>query len=221
MKNTEKYFYGVSGFIEDMAEIAATYDRAVKRLEAFKGSAGYTMEIQKAQNERDVAVQRMRETYLKQFRDATAQMREAIDHRPLTPPTPEQAALLSVLQMRESLDKGELARAAQQMAGCSAALSVLDDLAKKHKIPGTFNREASASDLRSKVDTLEQAALSLIQEGTGAASRPMPKDVVSCLDRYGSFNQVRKAGLPAWAGMTSENMTSDVETINAFCNAVN
>lgn len=220
MKNSEKYFYGVAGFIEDMAEIAATYDRAVKRLEAFKGSTGYTMEVQKAQNERDAAVQRMRETYLKQFRDATAQMREAIDRRPLTPPTPEQAALLSVLQMRESLDKDELARAAQQMAGCSAALAVLDDLARKHKIPGTFNREASASDLHSKVDVLEQSALSLIQEGTRAASRPVPKDVVSCLDRYGSFNQVRKAGLPAWAGMTSENMTTDVETIKEFCAAV-
>lgn len=220
MKNTEKYFHSVSGFIEDMAEIAATYDCAVKRLEAFKGSAGYDQETRKAQAERDAAVQRMRETYLKQFRDATAQMREAIDRRPLVTPTPEQAALLSVLQMRESLDKDELARAAQQMAGCSASLSVLDDLAKKHKIPGTFNREASASDLRSKVDALEQAALSLVQEGAGAASRPVPKDVVSCLDRYGSFNQVRKAGLPAWAGMTSENMTTDVETIKEFCAAV-
>ena len=158
---------------------------------------------------------------MKQLRDATAQMREAINRRPLVPPTPEQAALLSVLQMRESLDKDELARAAQQMAGCSAALAVLDDLARKHKIPGTFNREASASDLHSRVDTLEQAALSLIQEGTGAASRPVPKDVVSCLDRYGSFNQVRKAGLPAWAEMTSENMVMDAETINAFCDAVN
>lgn len=221
MKNTEKYFHSVSGFIEDMAEIAATYDRAVKRLEPFVGSAGYTTEIRKAQNERDAAVQRMREIYLKQLRDATAQMREAINRRPLVPPTPEQAALLSVLQMRESLDKDELARAAQQMAGCSAALAVLDDLARKHKIPGTFNREASASDLHSRVDTLEQAALSLIQEGTGAASRPVPKDVVSCLDRYGSFNQVRKAGLPAWAEMTSENMVMDAETINAFCDAVN
>lgn len=97
MKNTEKYFHSVAGFIEDMAEIAATYDCAVKRLEPFVGSAGYGQEIRKAQTERDAAVQRMRETYLKQFRDATAQMRDAIDHRPLTPPTPEQAALLSVL----------------------------------------------------------------------------------------------------------------------------
>lgn len=221
MKNSEKYFYGVAGFIEDMQEVSAVYDRAVKRLEPFKGSTGYTVELQKAQAERDSAVKQMRETYLKQFRDAAQKMREAIDQRPLVPPTPEQAALLSVLQMREILDKDELARAAQQMAGCSAALAVLDDLAKKHKITGKFNQEMSGTDLHSKVDTLEQAALSLIQEGARAASRPMPKDVVSCLDRYGNFNRVRKAGLPAWAEMTSENMTIDAETIEDFCAAVN
>lgn len=147
-------------------------------------------------------------------------MREAIDRRPLTPPTPEQAALVSILQMRESLDVDELKRAAQQMSGCPAALTVLDDLARKHKIQGTFNRKMSASDLHKKVDALEQAALSLIQEGAGAASRPMPKDVVSCLDRYGNFNRVRKAGLPAWAEMTSENVMTDVDSIKDFCAAV-
>lgn len=220
MKNSEKYFYGVSGFVEDMQKTSSTYNRAVKRLEPFAGSAGYAVELQKAQAERDAAVQDMRKRYLAQFRDTTAKMRQCIDSRPLTPPTPEQAALLSVLQMRESLDKDELGRAAQQMAGCPAALSVLDDLAEKHKITGKFNREMSAADLHAKVDTLEQAALSLIQEGVAVCSRPVPKDVVSCLDRYGSFNQVRKAGLPAWAGMTSENMATDVETIKKFCAAV-
>lgn len=220
MKNTEKYFYGVAGFIEDMQEINATYDRARKRLQAFEGSTGYTTEMQKAQTDRDAAVQRLREDYLRRFRDTVAKMREAIDHRPLTPPTPDQAALLSVLQMRESIDADELARAAQQMEGCPAALAVLDDLARKHKIPATFTRGLSASDLHRKVGTLEASALSLIQEGPGAASRPMPKDVVSCLDRYGCFNQVRKPGLPAWAEAVSENMAVDTATIAEFRRAV-
>lgn len=220
MKNSEKYFNCACGFIEDMAEIAATYDRAVKRLEPFAGSSGYESGMKEAQTERDAAVQRLREDYLRRFRDTAEKMRQSIDRRPLTPPTPEQAALLSVLQMRENVNKDELSRAAEQMAGCSAALAVLDDLAQKHKIPGEFNREMSAADLHKKVDALEQAALSLIQEGAGAASRPMPKDVVSCLDRYGNFNQVRKAGLPAWAEMTSENLTVDTATIAEFRRAV-
>lgn len=220
MKNSEKYFHAVGGYIEDMQAISGTYDRTVQRLEQFRGSNGYAVELQKARADRDAAVQKMRETYLKQFRGTVAQMREAIDHRPLTPPTPEQAALLSVLQMRDHLDEDELSRAARQVAGCSAALPVLDDLAQKHKIHWKSNLEMSAVDLHKKVDTLEQAALSLIQEGAGAASRPIPKDVISCLDRYGNFNQVRKPGLPAWTEMTSENLMADTETIQKFRAAV-
>ena len=136
MKKTEKYFHGVAGFIEDMAEISANYDKAVKRLEPFKGSDGYNQGMQEAQAQREDSVRQMRETYLKQFREVAAKMREAIAHRPLVPPTPEQAALLSVLQMRQSLGRDELERAAQQMDGCPAALAVLDDLAQKHKVRG-------------------------------------------------------------------------------------
>lgn len=129
MKNTEKYFHGVAGFIEDMTEINANYDKAVKRLEPFKGSDGYNQGMQEAQAQREASVRQMRETYVKQFREVPAKMRDSVSHRPLIAPTTEQTALLGVLQMRQSLGKDELERAAQQMDGCSVALAVLDDLA--------------------------------------------------------------------------------------------
>lgn len=59
MKNSEKYFHAVGGYIEDMQAISGTYDRTVQRLEPFKGSAGYTAEMQKAQADLDSAVQDM------------------------------------------------------------------------------------------------------------------------------------------------------------------
>ena len=221
MKKTEKYFHGVAGFIEDMAEISANYDKAVKRLEPFKGSDGYNQGMQEAQAQREDSVRQMRETYLKQFREVAAKMREAIAHRPLVPPTPEQAALLSVLQMRQSLGRDELERAAQQMDGCPAALAGLDGLAQKQKVRGVrFNRELTADDLRSRIDTLERTALELIQEGARAASRAMPKDVISCLDRYGCFNSVRRKDLPAYASVTSGDLVPDIETIKEFCLSV-
>lgn len=191
MKNTEKYFNGVAGFIEDMAEISATYDKAVKRLEAFKGSAGYDQGIKEAHAKMETDVRQMRETYLAQFREATEKMRLSANSRPFVAPTPEQAALLSVLQMRTSLGRDELERAARQMDGCPIALSVLDDLAKKHEVRGVrFNRELTADNLQGKIDTLDRAALELIREGAGAAKRDVPKDMVSCLDRYGRFGKI-------------------------------
>jgi len=222
MKNSEKYYNDVAGFIEDMAEINSKYARAIERLEPFKGSEGYNQEMQAAQTQRENDVRQMRETYLKQFRETAQKMREAVNHRPLVPPTPEQAALLSVLQMRQSLSRDELERAAQQMGGCSAALAVLDDLAQKHKVPGVrFNREATADDLRGKIDTLERAALKLIQEGADAAKRRVPKDVTSCMERYGCFQQVPRKGATVYGGITSADMETDTRAITAFCEAVN
>lgn len=221
MKKTEKYFHGVAGFIEDMAEISANYDKAVKRLEPFKGSDGYNQGMQEAQAQREDSVRQMRETYLKQFREVAAKMRDSVSRRPLVAPATEQTALLSVLQMRQSLEKDELERAAQQMGGCPVALAVLDDLAQKHKVRGVrFNRELTADDLRSRIDTLERTALELIQEGARAASRAMPKDVISCLDRYGCFNSVRRKDLPAYASVTSGDLVPDIETIKEFCLSV-
>lgn len=221
MKNTEKYFHGVAGFIEDMAEISAAYSDETRALEPYRGSEFFTSGMQEAQARRDSEVQRMRETYRKEFREMVGKMREAIDHRPLVPPTPEQAALLTVLQMRQSLDRDELARAAEQMSGCSAALAVLDDLALKHKVHGGFNRGMSTEWLHDKVGTLERRADSLIRDGIEAASRRVPQDVVSCLNQYGCFAPIRKAGVPAYAGVTSADLKADTETIKEFCSAVN
>lgn len=222
MKNTEKYFYSVAGFIEDMNEINANYDKAVKRLEPFKGSDGYNQGMQEAQAQREASVRQMRETYLKQFREVAAKMRDSVSRRPLVAPATEQTALLSVLQMRQSLEKDELERAAQQMGGCPVALAVLDDLAQKHKVRGVrFNRELTADDLRSRIDTLERAALELIQEGARAASRALPKNAVSCLERYGCFSQIPKKGAGLYGDITSADLETDTQAIAAFCEAVN
>lgn len=222
MKNTEKYFYSVAGFIKDMTEINANHDKEVKRLEPFKGSDGYNQGMREAQAQREDSVRQMRETYLKQFREVAAKMRDSVSRRPLISPTTEQTALLGVLQMRQSLGRNELERAAQQMDGCSVALAALDDLAQKHKVRWVrFNRELTADDLRSRIDTLERAALELIQEGARSASRAMPQNAVSRLEKYGCFSRIPKKGAGLYGDITSANLETDTQTIAAFCDAVN
>lgn len=221
MKNTERYFNNVAGFIEDMKEAAATYDRAVQRLEPFKGSVAYEQGMQTARAERDAAVQKMRETYLNQFRDTVGKMRDAAKKRPLVSPTPEQAALLNVLQMRKSVRRDELDRAARQLEGCPTALAVLADLAQAHKITGfRYEQEWSTEDAFDKIDTLERSAFKLLQEGVDAASRRIPKDVTACLCKYGYFNMVPREGADTSDGVRSGDLVPDKKTIAAFCKAV-
>lgn len=221
MKNTEKYFHGVAGFIEDMQEISGTYDRAVQRLEPFKGSVAYEQGMQTTQAERDASVQRMRENYLRELRDTLGAMRDAVKNRPLVPPMPEQAALLNVLQMRKSVSRGELDRATKQLEGCPTALAVLADLAERHKVLGfRYEQEWSIEDALNKIDTLEGSARKLLQEGVDAASHRIPKDITACLSKYGYFNPVPREGADTSGGVRSEDLVPDKKTIAAFCKAV-
>lgn len=221
MKNTEQYFHVVGGFIEDMQEISGTYDRAVQSLEAYEGSTFYKQSMQTARAERDAAAQRMRENYLREFRGTLGAMREAVKNRPLVPPTPEQAALLNVLQMRKSVSRDELDRAARQLEGCPMALAVLADLAQAHKILGfRYEQEWSTEDALDKIDTLEGSTRKLLQEGVDAASRRIPKDVTACLCKYGYFNMVPREGADTSGGVRSEDLVPDKKTIAAFCKAV-
>lgn len=221
MKSTERYFNNVAGFIEDMKEAAATYDRAVQRLEPFRGSVAYEQGMQTARAERDAAVQRMRETYLKQFRETLGKMRDAVKNRPLTPPTPEQAALLNVLQMRKSVTRDELDRAAKQLEGCPTALAVLADLAERYKILGfRYEGEWTLADALDKIDILEGSARKLLQAGLAAAGQRVPKDVTACLCKYGYFNMVPREGADTSDGVRSEDLVPDKKTIAAFSKAV-
>lgn len=221
MKNSEKYYNGVCGFIEDMQEIFGTYGRAVQSLEVYKGSIAYEQGMQTAQAERDAAVQKMRETYLRELRGTVGAMRDTVKNRPLVPPTPEQAALLNVLQMRKSVSRDELDRAAKQLEGCPTALAVLADLAERHKVLGfRYEGEWTLADALDKIDTLEGSARKLLQEGVDAASRRIPKDVTACLFKYGCFNMVPREGADTSDGVRSEGLVPDKKTIAAFCKAV-
>lgn len=217
MKNTKSYFFNVTGFIDDMAEIWQRYDSEAKRLEKYRGSEGYNAGMKRAEAERDEAVKEMRNTYRKRFADTISKMKDALDHRPIVFPTQEQAAMLSVLQMRETLTRDELDRTADQMAGCPVALSVLDDLAKKHKIiHGRYNQELDPGWFSEKVATLERKANELLQAGVDAAGRRKPEDVVSCMEQYGVFWPIKKD--VASGGLN--NTQTDVAKIEYFSTAV-
>ena len=221
MKNSEQYFRTVSAFIEGAEEISTEYDSTVRRMEAFKGSEGYTREIQAAEQKRDSGIMAMRESCWAQFRKTAAAMRDAVKRRPLVSPTPEQAALLTVLQMRQSVSRDELDRAALQLEGCPTALAVLADLAEKHKVIGfRYKRELTIEDALSRVDTLESCASSLIQEGVNAARRRVPEDTIACLNKYGCFAPVPREGADTSDGIRNTDLVADKASIAAFCKAV-
>lgn len=221
MKNSEQYFKTVTGFIEGAKEVSAEYNKIVQRMESFKGSEGYDREIQAAEAKRDNAVSALRDSFRKSIQETTGLMREAAKNRPLVPPTPEQAALLNVLQMRKTVSRDELDRAARQLEGCPVALAALADLADKHKILGfRYEGERALADILDKIDTLERTALDLLREGLNFSARRVPKDVTYCLYYYGCFNPVPREGADTTYGVRSEDLVPPAKEINRFRAAV-
>lgn len=222
LKNTEQFYNHVTGFIDEVAEAVSQYNNTVKRLEPYQGSGGYDQQIKEAQSVRDTTVRNIRETYWPAFQKITANMREAVKNRPIVAPTTEQAALLSVMQMRQTLSRDELERASKQMAGCSMALAVLDDLAEKHKAKGEpFNAEPNTDQLMDKIDSMERAALRLIREGINASNQRKPESVTDCVEEFGSFGRIPKPGAAHYGGVTSADLQPNIAAISAFCKAIN
>lgn len=221
MKNSTKYFETVSDYIQGMKGIRTQHDADRQGLERYKGSEGYEREIQAAEAKRDNAVSALRDSFWKSIQETTGSMREAAKNRPLVPPTPEQAALLNVLQMRKSVSRDELDRAARQLEGCPVALAALADLADKHKILGfRYEGEWALADILDKIDTLERTALELLQKGLNASAQRIPKDVAYCMSSYGIFNQVPREGADTSGGVRSEDLVPPTKEISYFCAAV-
>ena len=221
MKNSEKYFQTVTDFITDVQEAANEFETTAQRLERYKGSSGYDQQLADAQATRDAAVRSSRERRWAEFLQITEGMREAARNRPLVPPTTEQAALLSVLQMRNHLSRGELERAAKQLDGCPLGLAVLDDLAEKHEAKGEpFCNEPDGDKITAKIMQLEAAANRLICQGVGAASRRIPENVTDCMSEYGSFGMIARPEAAHYGGPTSGTVKPNEAAISAFCGAV-
>lgn len=220
MKNSERFYNNICGFVDDMAEVVAKYDATVKRLEPYKGSSGYNSQIREAEDTKNAAVMALRERYWGRFQTVVNDMRTAVQTRPIVAPTAEQSAILSVMQMRKTLSRDELGRAARQLAGCPFGLAVLDDLAEKHHIMGSpFNTERD-SDLLDRIDTLARSALRLIQKDISAASERKPESVIDCMEKYGGFGPVPRPGAALYGDITSADLVQNTAAISAFCKAI-
>lgn len=217
----EAYHEAIISYIQGVRGACTQYDTTLQGLERYKGSAAYDQEARAAEAKRDNAASALRDSFWRDIREATAAMREAAKNRPLVPPTPEQAALLNVLQMRKTISRDELNRAARQLEGCPVALAVLGDLAEKNGVHGLqYEREWALADVLDKIDTLETSARKLLQAGLAAADRRVPEDITYCLFSYGCFNPVSREGVDTTGGVRSEDLVPPKAEIAAFCAAV-
>lgn len=187
MKQTTRYYDHVRWFRQAVEEITAEYDKKLEDAARFKGSAGYDSIVKEATAERDNALRAERQTAHKAFAEVISTMRANVANRKTTLPTPEQAALITILKARSSLSRDDVLEAANALKSCPAALAALHDIAKEHKLTvhvdtGTL----PASYLAERIDSLEYNANAML-DGQSALTNRKPENEAECLTRWGSF----------------------------------
>lgn len=138
MTNVEWYHAIVGKYRRGLGRINAKYDQQIEDKKSYAGSAGYAKDIEKIDQQRRAAIGALRDECRDDFTRCVQSMEKHAQARPAVAPTQEQLAILQVLQMREKLTRDDLRHAANAMQGCTVALDVLDELAKKHEILGFY-----------------------------------------------------------------------------------
>jgi len=146
MKHVEWYFHTVQKYREGLNRINAKYDAQIEDKKNYAGSAGYTADIEKIEQERAAEISALRDDCRDDFNRCLAEMEKNANARPAVPPTAEQLNIIQLLKMKERVTRDELRHAANSMGECSLALSILEEIARAHDIMGFHAGGTGVSD---------------------------------------------------------------------------
>lgn len=159
MKNTEKYFTAFTDYRRAFKELTAIYDADMKRLEPHRGSEYFRTEKKRIDGKFEQDRAALQAEARRNLEEAISDMERVWNARTATP-TPEQLATVQMLNMRSSVTRDDLKRAANTCKGCPMAIETLRQIATKAGIMGgigfLYTDDGTAPNfyyLRSTTDT--------------------------------------------------------------------
>ncbi len=181
--------------------------------------AGHGKWLKQYTEERDAALDALRADCAESIDAALKSMQDALSHRAIVPPTPEQVAILQVLQMRDKLDERELEQAAVAVSGNPLCIGIVDELAKKHGCIRRYSGYAAQfpdGEARERVQYLARSARKLLHGEGGYTSNAAATDSKeSVISRMGAF----PASIDDHGGRYQEAVVN-TKLIGMFCEAV-
>ena len=178
MNRTHEYYRIAQAHKDALRAIWATYDDTMKRLERYKGSAGYEADEREAARVRDEAIKAQSQASAKAFDEVLKGMRDKVGGRAVVPPSDDELRLLQVLKLRDHTgDKGtrekvglsreELQAAGRALQDNTMALHALDDIARSHGHYNLFISYPAWSDGESvhqrRIANLTESARRIVQ----------------------------------------------------------
>ena len=205
---TKKYYNAMKKYRDAVRDASDEYDLTLQKNAALYGSPRYAEIEREAAAKRDATLSTAKRETLDAVREVCATMRTNAKARKTVAPTAEQLAILQALKMREKVSAGELRHAANSLAGCPLALSVLDELAAQCPGAGRFNNEMSDGEIDERVTALERGALAFLR----GEKSPHFDTEQECVAEFAAFPLVQDE---------KTGVSVDLTSIARFSEAVN
>ena len=130
MHNTLHFHDAWSDYRAAVKAARARYTDTMERLAPYMDSAQGKEDAEEAATAFKESLEAARATARPRFSKVIGDMREHVGKPTMTPPTAEQLATLQALQLRESIEAGEVEAAASLMKGNDLAMRALRDVVK-------------------------------------------------------------------------------------------
>ncbi|MCD8384458.1 MAG: hypothetical protein LUC39_05815 [Clostridiales bacterium] len=156
--NTRRYFDLVKSHREKMLALDAEFAKEQARLDKYKDSVNYAADCQFLQEQKRGRLLGLRQKVDGEVNAICDSMLETYLSTAMIAPSEEQLRLLSTLKMRDKLTADEVREAGNALQRCPAALSVLDEMARKSGVMnGVGQSPGMTSDsVRAGVDALRR-----------------------------------------------------------------
>lgn len=183
----------------------ADYLKRVERATPYLPSEKAQEDIERAKADYEAALESARGAARPRFARAIEGMKERIAAPDMTAPTQDMLSILTMLNMRDDIEAGEIEAAAKAMGNNDAALRTLRDiLTRKGRVMPTSVKTFEAQT-RDAVDALQRAANNILQ-WDGRSSMEISSDASAAYHDY-----KWGGGAPVPANARAAQFVADIE----------
>ena len=183
----------------------ADYLKKVERATPYLPSEKAKEDIEAAKADYEAALESVRGAARPRFARAIEGMKERIAAPDMTAPTQDMLSILTMLNMRDDIEAGEIEAAAKAMGNNDAALRTLRDiLTRKGRVMPTSVKTFEAQT-RDAVDALQRAANNILQ-WDGRSSMEISSDASAAYHDY-----KWGGGAPVPANARAAQFVADIE----------
>lgn len=139
MKNTELLYRKAKKYQDRRKELTEKYRSDVESLEKYKGSQGYSEELEQLQKNLEINLQKLKDEATPDIYTAIKSMYSACDSMTLPLPTIEQMNLLTMLQMKKKITNEDCQMVAQSVKDNPIAVSIVSEISREHGLLRTYD----------------------------------------------------------------------------------